>query len=52
MSRGRYPVVPASFVDFATATDQIEALDFCLGRLIENVRLIRQVTHVSFDAAH
>ena len=34
MSRGHCPVVPTSFVDFATAMDQIEALDFRLKRLI------------------
>ena len=50
VSRGHYPIVPASFVNLSTAMDQIEALDFRLGRLIENVRLIRLITHVAFDA--
>ena len=52
MPRGHYLVVPASFVDFATVTNQIEALDFHLGRLIEMWELIKLVTHVAFDAAN
>ena len=49
---GHYLVVPASFVNFSTATDQIEALDFRMGRLIEMWKLIKLVTHVAFDAAN
>ena len=46
VSRGHCLVVPASFVDFSTATDQIEALDFRLGKLIEMWELIKLVTHM------
>ena len=44
VSQGHCPVVPASFVDFATATDQFDALDLRLGRLIWEWKLINLVT--------
>ena len=52
VSRGPYLVVLASFVDFVTTADQIKALDFRLGRLIEMWELIKVVTHVAFDATN
>ena len=49
VSRGHYLVVLTSFVNLSTATDQIKSLDFHMGRLIENVRLIISVTRIRIN---